>query len=195
MHIWKNIIIRNHSYKEDMFKIPYHNYIFQMRDNKFYISLIVPVLPWYIDNSMIMKIYHTNINFLSPLDHNRWFCLLDYFLHIANSLNAAQDELEITQVNMALGLGLWCLTPLSTIFQLYRGGQFYWWSTRRKPPTCACHWQILSHNVVNIEYISSWAEFELKTLVVIGTDCKCSCKSKYHTITTTTRATTALAWL
>ena len=68
---------------------------------------------------------------------------------------------------------LWCLMPLSTIFQYIVADSFIGGgnrSTRRKSLTCL-------NSLTNfitwycIKYTSPWAGFEITTLVVIGTGC------------------------
>jgi hypothetical protein len=78
----------------------------------------------------------------------------------------------LVSLKIWVGLGLCCLTPLLTIFQLYLGSQSYWW---RKPEYL--------EKTINLSQITdkiyhimlyrvhlSWVEFEVTTLVVIGND-------------------------
>jgi hypothetical protein len=82
-------------------------------------------------------------------------------------------------------LELWCLTPLSTIFQLFYimmvsfidGGNR---STWRKPLTCSKSLTI--YHIILYRVHLAMSGISSHNLVVIGTDGIGSCKSNYNTI-------------
>ena len=48
-------------------------------------------------------------------------------LHLMEDITVYSLSKFVIVWSVPLELGLGCLTPLSKIFQLYRGGQIYWW--------------------------------------------------------------------
>ena len=141
----------------------------------------IPVLSWEIilSKKMVNPLSQFNpVTLLHQSQDRTW---------ISNSVFLGHFHLrwfEVNVINRFIDIWLVGRVPFSTVFQLYRGGQFYRWITPKYPKKITDLSKVTDILYHTMLYRVNLTGFWLKTLMVIVTDCTGSCRSVYHTITT-----------
>ena len=99
------------------------------------------------------------ITYLVYIKYSKTFRKISYVSLVNN------DRLHIS-----LWFSLWCLTPLSTIFQLYLGGG--------NKSNQTCRKSMINFNTMLYRVHLTMNRVRTHNLVVLGTDCTGSCKSQ-----------------
>jgi hypothetical protein len=88
----------------------------------------------------------------------QWQIVDDSVILCSNDSKVSRKALFFWQGRVRLGL--WCLMPLSTIFQIYCGGHFFFGgvnqSTQRNHRPVASHWQLWHIMLYRVHLIMNW---------------------------------------